>query len=172
VLAFGSRPSAWARRLGRLTRLLVVTWVILMTWATVLVLAYPARLVLGYTADDALAMDWLHAHAAPGSLILNDGYADAGIWTPYKTGLPIVLTRSASPAELARGNVLIDNVAHLDQVPDACGAHIEYVYRGARASAWDARRFPPLTELRASPVLQEVFASGEAVVFRTRSGCN
>jgi hypothetical protein len=168
---FSSRPRPWPRRLGRVTRLLVVTWVILMTWAMTLFLSYPARLVLGYSADDAAAMAWLRSSAAPGSVILNDGYADAGIWAPYKTGLPIVLTRSASAEEVSRGLLLIDNVAHLDQVPGACGAHIEYVYRGARTSAWDARRFPPLPELRASPALEEVFASGEAVVFRTRLSC-
>jgi Family of unknown function (DUF6541) len=171
VFAFASRPSAWARRLGRLTRLSVVTWVILMTWATAVFLVYPARLVLGYTADDARAMAWLDSTAPPGSVVLNDGYADAGIWAPYKTGLPIVLTRSASAEEVSRGLLLIDNVAHLDHVPDACGAHIEYVYRGARASAWDARRFPSLDALRASPALEEVFASGDAVVFRTKLPC-
>jgi hypothetical protein len=172
VFVLALRPGAWARRLGRVTRLLIVTWVLLTTWATILFVAYPARLVLGYSSDDALAMAWLRANAAPGSVILNDGYADAGIWAPYKTGLPIALTRSASADEFARASVLIANVAHLDQVPAACGAHIEYVYRGARASAWDARRFPPLTELRASPSLQEVFSSGEAVVFRTRLACS
>jgi hypothetical protein len=172
VLAHASRPSAWARRMGRLTRLLVVTWVILMTWASVVFVAYPARLVLGYSSDDAQAMAWLRANAAPGSAVLNDGYADAGIWAPFKTGLRIALTRSASAEEVARASVLVANVAHLDQVPDACAAHIDYVYRGARASAWDARRFPPLADLRASPSLQEVFSSGEAVVFKTRLACS
>jgi hypothetical protein len=126
---------------------------------------------VGYTPDDALAMAWLRSTAAPGSVILNDGYADAGIWAPYKAGLPIVLTRSASAEEFSRGTLLIANVVRLDQVREACAAHVEYVYRGARASAWDARRFPPLSELRASPALEEVFSSGEAVVFTPRLDC-
>jgi len=117
VFGLASGPGAWARRLVRLTRLLVATWVILMTWATALFLVYPARLVIGYTADDARAMAWLRSTAVPGSVILNDGYADAGIWAPYKAGLPIALTRSASAEEFARASVLIANVTHLDQVP-------------------------------------------------------
>jgi hypothetical protein len=170
VHRLSARPTAWARRLGRLTRLVVVTWVILLIWATTLFLGNPARRVLGYSSDDAAAMAWLRSTGAPGSLILNDGYADAGIWAPYKAGLPIVLPRSATAEEIARAALLIANVTRLDQVPEACG--IAYVYRGARPSAWDARRFPPLTELRASRALEEVFASGEAVVFRVRVACN
>jgi hypothetical protein len=171
VFAVAARPTGWARRLGRVMRLLVVTWVILMTWATAVFVGYPARLVLGYTADDARAMAWLRSTAAPGSVILNDGYADAGIWAPYKTGLPIVVPRSASADELARASVLIANVTHLDQTPEACAAHVAYVYHGAQASAWDARHFPSLAALRAAPTLEEVFSSGEAVVFKAVLAC-
>jgi hypothetical protein len=172
VTGFASRPTALARRLGRLTWLLVVTWVILMTWASVVFVSYPAGLVLGYSSDDALAMAWLREHAAPGSVILNDGYADAGIWAPFKTGLPIALPRSASGEEVSQAMLLIANATRLDQLPEACAARIEYVYRGARSSAWDTRRYPSLPELRAAPALDEIFASGEAVVFRTRLGCD
>lgn len=169
------RPTAWARRLGRTTRLVVVTWVFLTTWAAALFLAVPAQVVLGYSTDDAAAMAWLRQHAAPGDVVANDGYADGGIWAPYKAGLPILLPRSASAEDLARAGLVIDNVARLDTVPEAalvvCEMNVRYVYRGARASAWDRRRFPALDELRRSPALEEVFSSGGAVVFRTRMNC-
>jgi hypothetical protein len=170
------RPVAWARRLGRVTRVLVLTWLALMTWSMTLFLAYPAQLVLGYSADDAAAMEWLRQHASPGTVLVNDGYADAGIWAPYKSGVELLLTRSASPTDLARAGIVIVNIGRLDQAPQAaaiaCATHAVYVYRGARVSDWDGRRFPPLAELRASPVLEEVFSSGEAVVFRTSLDCD
>src|SRR5205823_4085728 len=109
------RASAWARRLERLTRLLFASWLGLSTWGMVLLLAYPAQLVLGYTADDGAAMAWLHDHAAPGNVLLNDGYADAGIWAPYKSGLAILLPRSASAEEQAQARLVIDNVDRLDE---------------------------------------------------------
>jgi hypothetical protein len=170
-----TRPTAWARRFGRLTRLLVVTWLGLLTVGMAVFLAFPARLVLGYTADDAAAMAWLRTNAAPEAVLGNDGYADAGIWAPYTAGLAILLPRTTSDSDTRRAELVIGNVARLDRTPDAaaevCARNIAYVYHGAHASEWDARRFPPLTELRASPALEEVFASGEAVVFRVRLPC-
>jgi len=167
--------SGWARRATRLTRLLVVFWLGLTLWGTVLLLAYPAQLVLGYTADDAAAMAWLRTHAAPGDVVLNDGYADAGVWAPYKAGVSMVLPRAASGEVQGRARVVIDNVDHLDSVPEAadvvCAQHVRYVYRGARVSSWDARHFPPIDVLRASEALGEVFSQGDAVVFEVRLAC-
>jgi len=169
------RPSAGGRRLGRVTRLGVGAWLGLTVWSTVLLLGYPAGKVLGYTADDAAAMAWLRDHAMPGEVMLNDGYADAGIWAPYKAGVPILLPRSASAEDLAQARLVIDNVDRLDQVPKAravvCAMNIRYVYRGAKGSGWDARRFPSLDELRRSPALEEVFSSGAGVIFRIRQAC-
>jgi hypothetical protein len=168
-------PTAWARRGRRLTRLVVVTWLALTTWALVLFLAYPAGLVLGYSSDDAAAMAWMRQNVPPGSVVVNDGYADAGIWAPYKAGLPILLTRSASADDVTAASLVIDNIARLDRVPaaaaEACAKHAAYVFRGGRVSAWDTRRFAALDELRASPALEEVFASGASVVFRLRQVC-
>ena len=31
---------------------------------------------------------------SPESVVVNDGYADAGIWTPYKAGMPVLLPRN------------------------------------------------------------------------------
>jgi hypothetical protein len=171
------RPTAWGRRLGRLIRLLVLTWVGLTTFGLTEFMASPARAVLGYSADDASAMAWLHQHAAPDEVLLNDGSADAGIWAPYKAGVAILLQRSAAlpPEEVSRRMLIWQNAGRLDQAPDAaaaaCAEHVTYVYYGARTSGWDLRRFPPVEDLRASPALQEVFSQGAAVVFRTRLAC-
>jgi hypothetical protein len=178
VSRWSTRETAWARRLGRLTRLLVVTWVVLMTWALVVYMAYPASLVLGYSDDDAAAMAWLGRHAAPGDVVLNDFSADAGIWAPFKAGPPVLLPRSPTkPVDKLNARLLVHtNVARLDQSREAraaaCAEHVKYVYYGARTSQWDTRRFPPVAELQASPALEQVFSQGEAVVFRTRLRCS
>ncbi|MDQ6671954.1 MAG: hypothetical protein M3069_14640 [Chloroflexota bacterium] len=171
------QASAWSRRLRRLSRVLAVTWLGLTTVALAVFMANPARKVLGYTADDAAAMDWLRMHASPGEVLLNDGYADAGIWVPYKAGMPIVLPRTLflPAADIARRKLVSQNVGRLDEVPEAaaaaCAEHVGYVYSGAKSSAWDERGFPPLDVLRASPALEEVFSQGSAAIFRTRLGC-
>jgi hypothetical protein len=176
VTQWAKRPNPWARRLGRVTRILVVTWLGLMTWGLAVFMRYPASQVLGYSADDAAAMAWLREHATPGEVLANDGYADAGIWAPYKAGLPILLPRSAamSPEELSRRTLILQNVGRLDQVAEAgaaaCAEHVQYVYYGSRASAWDTRGFRR-DLLRASPALQDVFSQGGASVFQTRLNC-
>jgi hypothetical protein len=108
-------------------------------------------------------------------VVANDGYADAGIWTPYKAGLAVLLPRLTTPERQAQANLIVDNVGRLDQVPAAaaaaCAAKVKYVYRGSRASEWDKRRFPPLADLRTSTALDDVFASGEAAVYRVRLNC-
>jgi len=163
------------RRCRRFTRLSIVTWVGLMIVATTLFLMYPAGLVLGYTDDDGAAMAWLRQHASPGAILANDGYADAGIWAPYKAGLPVLWPRALQSTDGDLRRLVLDNVERLDRTPDAeaaaCALKVAYVYRGAHPSAWDAPRFPPLSELRASPALGEVFASGDAVVFRMQLSC-
>lgn len=172
---WANRPTVWARRVGRATRLIVLTWLGLMTWGMAIFLSYPAGLVLGYTNNDNAAMAWLHQNAAPAAVLANDGYADAGIWATYKAGLQVLMPRSVSTIDAARARLIIDNVARLDQTPEAaavaCALHVGYVYRGDHASEWDARRFPPVAELRAAPALEEVFASGGAIVFKLRLPC-
>jgi len=171
------RPTAWSRRLRRLTRLLVITWLGLTTVALVVFMASPAREVLGFTADDAAAMAWLREHAGPSDVLVNDGSADAGIWAPYKAGVPILLPRTllVPSEEIARRKLVWQNVASLDQSPEAaaaaCAEHARYVYRGSKTSSWDERHFPPPETLRASPGLEEVFTQGNAIVFRIRLGC-
>jgi hypothetical protein len=163
------------RVLRRLVTLLALTWLGLMTWAMTEFMAYPTSLVLGYTADDAAAMAWLRAHASARALLVNDGYADAGIWAPYKAGVPVLLPRwgpaSGDPSRL----LVWREILKLDQDPAAaaaaCALHATYVYRGAHASEWDTRTFPSEDEMRAAPDLQEVFTSGEASVFALTLPC-
>jgi hypothetical protein len=165
-------PSATRRRVGRLARLLVITWGLLAFSALVFTLSI-TRVVVGFTDDDDAAMRWLRANASPGAVVANDSYADAGIWIPDKTGLSLVRQRAAfdPTTEPLRAQVL-GNVAHLDHVRDAaCALRVQYVYSGAQVSDWDQRRFPPLEELRASPSLEEVFSQGKATIFRVRLGC-
>lgn len=108
-------------------------------------------------------------------MLVNDGCADAGIWAPCKAGVTILLPRSEvrPSAELDRRALVLENVARLDRAPDAavaaCAEHVHCLCYGARTSAWDTRRFPPLDELRTSAALEEVFSEGEMVVFRVLS---
>jgi hypothetical protein len=161
------------RRASRLGRLLVVTWLVLGTWAIAAFLAVPRGLLVGFSRDDAAAMAWLRQHASTQDVVANDGFADAGIWAPYKAGVRILQYRGLNASSSAAERQLIrDNVAELDRntaaAAAACALHVRYVYRGAHNSAWQERQFPPLDVLRASPGLDEVFSSGEAAVFRTR----
>jgi hypothetical protein len=165
--------GSFGRRAGRLARLLVVTWLVLATWAATAFLAVPRGLLVSFSPDDATAMAWLRQHASTSDVVANDGFADAGIWLPYKAGLRILEYRGFGNAGSAADRQLIqENVAGLDRnraaAAAACRLNVRYVYRGAQNSAWQERQFPPLEALRASGGLEEVFSSGEAAVFRTR----
>ena len=171
------RGVATRRRLSRTGRLLVVTWALLSTLAIVTLLTPASGRTPGnFTDADAAAMTWLRANAEPGAVLANDTFADAGIWAPYKAGVPILFYRaSGDPETVEAGNLVLTNIARLDEVPDAaaaaCKLNVRYVYRGAQDSNWQARSFPALQELRASRALQEVFNLGEASVFRTQLNC-
>ena len=58
-----------------------------------------------------------------------------------------------------------------DVAQAACHLRIGYIYRGASNSPSEHRQFPALETLRASPALEEVFASGQAAIFRPRLSC-
>ena len=176
VGSWAAGRGATRRLAGRLARVLVLAWFGVMTLAMTAFMVYPTGLVLGYGPDDAAAMAWLRAQGAPGAVVANDGYADAGIWVPYKTGLSVLLPRWGPESGDPRRRLVFDNVARLEAEPmaaaAACALHVAYVYRGARASEWDARAFPPLEELRTTRGLQEVFSSGEAAIFRVGIPCS
>jgi len=167
-------PTRTARRLRRAGQVLLATWVVLASWAMTAFLRIPVGLVDGYSPDDAVAMAWLQQNVEPGAVVLNDGFADAGIWTPYKAGVPIAIERVV-PDDGIRRDVLLANVTRLESIPEAraaaCALNVRYLYRGARLSEWDARSFPPLEALRVAPALEEVFRRGDAAVFRLRSEC-
>jgi hypothetical protein len=171
--AVGGLRGATQRRAARLGRLLVVTWLVLGTWAVAAFLAVPRGLLVSFSQDDAVAMSWLRQHAGGQDVVANDGFADAGIWAPYKAGVRVLQYRGPNNSSSVAARQLIqDNIAELDRnaaaAAAACALHVRYVYRGAQNSAWQERQFPPLEVLRASPGLEEVFSSGDAVVFRTR----
>src|SRR5438128_1963373 len=167
--------GATRRRTQRVGRLLVASWLLLTTWALTAFLAIPRESTASFSDDDAAAMAWLRQHAAADDVVANDRFADAGIWAPYKAGVRIVEYRAFNdPSTAAQRALVLDNVGALDGKPEAaaaaCELHVRYVYHGAQNSAWQPRQFPPLDELRGSAALEEVFSSGEAVVFRTRLG--
>ena len=71
--------------------------------------------------------------------------------------------------------LVLAHVVDLQSVAEAaCGLHVAYVYHGAvpLAKGWEERHFPPLETLRHAPGLEQVFSSGQAVVFRARLACN
>jgi hypothetical protein len=170
-------PGVTPRRLVRRTsRLLVITWLILSTFLLTFFLSIEAGGDMSFNADDAAAMAWMRANVQPGEVVVNDTYADAGIWAPYKAGVAILFHRSFNdPATEAQRQAVLANISRLEQVPEAraaaCALGARYVYAGAANGAWQARTFPPIEELRASPALEQVFQQGRATVFKINLNC-
>jgi hypothetical protein len=140
-----------------------------------LLLLLNARAYASTSADDAAAMAWLRTHTHQGEIVANDWFADAGIWVPYKAGMPVVLPRLATD-RIQERQLVLDSIAQLDTVrvseSAACALGVAYVFHGSQATAWEPRHFPPLAVLQQSPSLEEVFHSGGAAVFKTRLTCS
>jgi hypothetical protein len=166
------RPSPLFRRLA--ARAIMSAFVVCSSLGLAAFLSVNATSYTSWSADDAAAMSWLRSRAHPSDVLVNDGFADAGIWAPYKAGLTVLVPRLGADRPEAR-SVVVDNIAHLDRAPDglaaACELGAAYVFRGAHATAWDSRRFPPVAELEHSAALEEVFTSGDAAVFRLHIPC-
>jgi hypothetical protein len=128
-----------------------------------------------YTRDDSRAMGWLRQQARPGEALANDSSVDAGIWAPYKAGVPIVQPRSGSGVETLQRQLVLDNIADLPAAPlaeaEACRLGLRYVYYGARLYAYEAHAFPSPAVLERAPGLVEAFRSGDAVIFQTQLSC-
>ena len=129
-----------------------------------------------YSVDDAAAMSWLKEHAQPGDMLANDKASDAGIWAPYKADLPILLPRSA-PGELRdEREPILKNMLDLARAPvaesRACALKVKYLFHGAAPQAFDERIFQDRAALERAPELEEVFASGNATVFRVNLSCS
>jgi hypothetical protein len=129
-----------------------------------------------YSVDDAAAMAWLRQHSRPGDVLANDWAADAGVWAPYKAGIPAL----AGPRKYTTVNqreelIVLDRLASIDEdarvLEVMCARGARYVVRGAAATVYEPRSFPPLDMLRRAASLEEVFQSGEAAVFQIRDGC-
>ena len=129
-----------------------------------------------YTADDAAAMAWLRAHVGPGEVVANDLAGDAGIWAPYKADVQILLPRSAAGSVVDARQPVLDNLLQLNSAPGAentaCALHVNYLFHGAAPRAFDERLFPDRSTLEQAADLQEVFAAGDATVFRIQLPCN
>jgi hypothetical protein len=165
------------RRITRLGRVLVATWLGVSCWGLIILIGLEANAYLSFNADDAAAMAWMRANVGPSDVVVNDSYADAGIWAPYKAGVQILVGRTYSDpdAEDAR-QLMVANVAHLESDPSAaaaaCALNGRYVYYGAANTQWQPRTFPPIEELQASSALQQVFAQGKAAVFAIKLACS
>jgi hypothetical protein len=165
-----------ARRVLRTCLVLGGSVVVLSFVGVTVLLASAARPVDAYSVDDAAAMAWLRANVQPGELVANDLFADAGIWAPEKAGVAILWPR-VLPAlpEPDQRMLVLHNIGHLEDVPEAaaaaCQLNVRYVYSGAAGTAWEERHFPPLAGLRQSSALEDVFSSGDAVIFRTNLNC-
>jgi hypothetical protein len=128
-----------------------------------------------YLSDDRAAMAWLRQHAQPGEMLVNDLASDAGIWAPYKAGVPVLLPRSApEPLQDERAPILT-HVLDLGQSTGtaavACGLHADYLYRGSRTVPDDARLALDRAALEQAPDLEQVFTSGDTAIFRIRLPC-
>jgi hypothetical protein len=125
--------------------------------------------------DDAAAMAWLRQNARPGEVVANDAFADSGIWAPYKAGVDVLLPRGSSGSGADGRALVLANIGDLEGAPAAaelaCALHVRYVYNGAAGTAWERRHFPSLAVLRQSSGLEELFSSGNAVVFGIRLPC-
>lgn len=128
-----------------------------------------------YFADEAAAMAWLREHAQPGDVVANDLAGDAGIWAPYKSGVPVLLPRSAPGGVVDERKPILESVLDLDSHPgaaaEACALHVRYLFHSAAPVAFDERMFPDGTALEQAPDLEQVFTSGDAAVFRIRLAC-
>jgi len=129
-----------------------------------------------YFAGEAAAMAWLRQHAQPGDVLANDLAGDAGIWAPYKAGVPILIPRSASGAVVDERRPILDSVLDLNGHPgvaaEACALHVGYLFHGAASVVVDERLFPDRAALDEAPDLEPVFTSGDAAVFRVRLPCS
>ncbi len=128
-----------------------------------------------YSLDDRAAMAWLKQHALSGELVVNDQAADAGIWTPYKAGLAILLPRSAPRPLLDQRRPILSHVLDLSSTPtveaQACALHVGYLYSGAPPLPLDKPQLPNRATLNRAAGLEEVFSSGDTAVFRIHLDC-
>jgi hypothetical protein len=84
-----------------------------------------------------------------------------------------LLPRSGAPAD--RGQILLHvvDLQNSSALADlACGLHADYVYQGSRPAPDDTPLLPDRATLERAAGLEEVFASGDATVFKLRLPCN
>ncbi|MBV9329464.1 MAG: hypothetical protein JO352_37655 [Chloroflexi bacterium] len=165
------------RRIRRLGTVVVSTWLVLSCWALIVLLGMQVNAYQSFTTDDAAAMAWMRSNVGPSDVVVNDTYADAGVWAPYKAGVQILLPRAFyDPDTHADRLLVVANVADLESNPSAaaaaCGFHARYVYYGAANSKWISRVFPSVEELQSSSGLQQVFQEGKAAVFAIKLACS
>ncbi len=129
-----------------------------------------------YSADDRAAMAWLKQHAAADEMVVNLAASDAGIWAPYKAGLPVLLPRSASELVQETRGPILANLSTLNDQPAlaqaACSLRADYVYFGSRSVDEDLTALPDRAELEHAPTLREVFSSGDTAIYQVTLACD
>ena len=120
-------------------------------------------------------MAWLRQHSIAGELVVNDMAADAGIWAPYKTGLAILLPRSAPGPLVEQRMPILTHVLDLSSATgaraEACALHVGYLYSSSRPLPMDQHLVPDRATLDRAPDLEEVFSSGPTAIFRIHLTC-
>ena len=90
--------------------------------------------------------------------------------------MEILLPRSAAGADVESRHAILQNLLGLGGVAEArreaCALHVDYLFHGAPPQAFDERLFPDRSVLEQAADLEEVFASGEATVFRIHLPCD
>ena len=109
-------------------------------------------------------------------MVINDLATDAGIWAPYKAGLPVLLPRSAQGPMFQERGVILAHVLDLNEsagiAARACQLHADYVYQGSRTVPDDVPLALDRAALERAPGLQEVFSSGDAAIYRVHLPCS
>jgi hypothetical protein len=172
-----SLPRRWRTWPSAAVGVVLAAVLVLSGSAMTNVVSAAAAPVITYAAgtDDAAVMHWLRQNGSAGEVLVNDTFADAGIWAPYKAGIAVLMPRGVDLDREKDGQLILADLADLASVPAAaaaaCRMHIRYVFKGASGTRWEKRQIAPVAELRHSPGMTELFSSGQAAILGIRLPC-
>ena len=123
-----------------------------------------------YSPDDAAAMAWLKVNAQPGELIVNDGRPTPASGRRTRPGHPILLPRSgaghSSPSACPSSPTCSTCPPPPTPGPLPAPSTPRTSTPAANQSPADTQLLPTRAVLEGVPHLEEVFAAGQAAVFR------
>ena len=108
--------------------------------------------------------------------IIGAGGRGSGVWRDFLAQPDVTPVAVCDVYEPNRERAaVVGNIGTLELAPEselaACALDVRYVFYGSKVTEWETRHWPALAELQRSSTLEQVFASGSAVVFRTRLPC-